>query len=186
MDYFLYAADAAREAGRAMLARDDAIDPEGLERMAAAIEKRRQLGENWYNMLLVAHLADAHRRRGNLEQARALIEGAFADAEPVYLPEIWRVKGEIEAASARGGSAASRKKRIEAAAECFRSALAISREQGTRIFELRAATALARVLEGTDGSGADLADLRLALPQMADGADARAAADVLGQVGPPA
>lgn len=148
-DHFLTAAEAARESARSMLAPDDEIDVEGLLRLEAAIEKRRRGDENWYNMLFAAYLADAYRRRGDLEQARGLIESTFADAEIVYVPELWRIKGEIELAAATTGPPRSRNSAAAEALRCFRSAIDLARRHGTRLFEERSAVALARANQTT-------------------------------------
>jgi len=147
--------------------------------MAAAIETRRQLGENWYNMLLTAYLADAHRRRGELERARDLIDGAFADAEAVYVPEILRIKGEIEATEAASATPRDRRKGIEAAAECFRSAIALAVEHGTKLFELKSSIALARLLDGRDGSAETLASVRTWFSPDEESSDLHIASELL-------
>ena len=66
------------------------------------------------------------------------VEGAIARCEASgerwYLPELWRIKGEV---IARGGSGD--------AEECFRRSLTLAREQNARSWELRAAISLARL-----------------------------------------
>src|SRR5207249_1874419 len=128
-----------------------------LQRLAALIEERRGMDECWYNMLFSAYLADAYRRRGELEVARARIEATFAAAEVVYVAELWRIKGEIELAAARAGGTRNFKRASAAAASCFQNAIDLARQQGTRLFELRSTVALTRLRAGKDGTHQALA-----------------------------
>lgn len=143
--HFLPAGEGAHAAARVALSQDHQIDEADLDRLAAAIEKRRSLDENWYNMLLAGYLADAYRRRGELERARAQIDSTFATAEIVYQAELWRIKAEIEMAAAAAGARRQRQAAHREAAQCFDQALALSRAQGSKLFEQRAAKARARL-----------------------------------------
>jgi len=156
-ELLLAAGEAAYEAARIAQASDDDIDPDGLQRLAAAVEKRRRSNQRWYNMLLTGYLADGYRRRGDLEQARAQIDAALVDAGTIALPELWRIKGMVELDAARSGTAAERKRGREQAARCFQSAIDLARQCQAKLFELRSMIALTRLRRGADGTHAALA-----------------------------
>jgi predicted ATPase len=91
----------------------------------------------------ISLLAQIHAAGGNLRQALALCLDARqrveATAEAYWSAELHRTEGELRRAA--GGAPSE----IEA---CFRMALELSRAQGARMFELRAATGLARLYAG--------------------------------------
>jgi predicted ATPase len=92
-----------------------------------------------------ALLAEAHESTGNSAEALRLLDGALAFAartgERWYEAELHRHKGEVVLrTTASPGEAET----------CFARALAVAREQGARMWELRAATSLAGLWRNQD------------------------------------
>ena len=86
-------------------------------------------------------LAEALALDGKIEEALAALDDALAKAaasgETVWNAEIHRLRGELTGRLPHPDPAK--------AEDSFRTALAIAREQGTRGYELRAASSLARL-----------------------------------------
>jgi predicted ATPase len=86
-------------------------------------------------------LAEALTLTGETEQALTVLGDALAAAESSgaqgHVADLHRLRGEVLRQRPYSDMAA--------AETCFRSALAVAREQGTRGYELRAATSLARL-----------------------------------------
>ena len=182
-DRYLIAGEAITEAAQIALSADAEIDAASLARLASAVAERRRMNEMWFNGLLAATLTDGYRRRGDLAQARACIEEAFGDAGIVYSAEVWRTKGELEMAIAASTKTASQRTTArKQAIDCFETALAVSRQHGTRLFELRAATALAHHAKGGGGTRQTLAQLVREFPTRATSSDWHAATAVLAEV----
>ena len=70
-----------------------------------------------------------------IAEALALVEGA---GERYYEAEIWRIKGELLLKAAASNAQAE-------AESCYRKAIEIARQQSAKMWELRAATSLARL-----------------------------------------
>ena len=91
--------------------------------------------------LFLTLLAEALALAGKIEEALATLDNALAKAavtgERSWDAEIHRLRGELTARLPYPDPAK--------AEDSFRTALAIAREQGTRGYELRAATSLARL-----------------------------------------
>ncbi len=89
-------------------------------------------------LFLLGELSLCLGEAGEVSKGLQTVEGAIARCEASgerwYLPELWRIKGEV---IARGGSGD--------AEECFRRSLTLAREQNARSWELRAAISLARL-----------------------------------------
>jgi predicted ATPase len=102
----------------------------------------------------LALLAEALALAGKIEEALAALDDALAQAtssgERGWDAEIHRLRGELTGRLPYPDPAK--------AEESFRTALAIAREQGTRGYELRAATSLARLWR-EQGRLADARDL---------------------------
>ena len=98
-------------------------------------------GARVYTPLFLALLAEALALDGKIEQALAALDDALAQAAVSgargWNAEIHRLRGELTARLPDPNPA-----KVE---DSFRTALAIAREQGTRGYELRAATSLARL-----------------------------------------
>ncbi len=114
----------------------------GIARMRSAIDEMRSAGGLVGVPYLLCQLAEAELAAGRLGEARATLGEAgqlvAGNGNVLYAAEGLRLEGEIELAS--GGGAQS----LEAAERAFLAALALARDQGSRGFELRAATSLAR------------------------------------------
>jgi predicted ATPase len=85
-------------------------------------------------------MAEAHARTGDLRSALALCRDAQERAqlteEYLWLAEMHRIEGEVRRAAGHP---------LTDVEECFGRALDVSRRQGAKMFELRAATAPARL-----------------------------------------
>jgi predicted ATPase len=152
--------------GAALVARGET--EAGLERMREGARLYRAAGVE-VGLVHLSHLAQVLLDTDHVEEALAVVADALArspaSGERVYWAELYRIKG----------GALLRRSAPDAAAACFRDAIALAREQGARVFELRAATSLVR-LEHQDTSirgalaaccawfteGLDLADVRAA------------------------
>jgi predicted ATPase len=127
-------------------------DPTGLERFEKAFDEYVTNG-HWLFMPIfkVEQASELHRLGRNrdallvLQEAKNIIE---ATGECWAQAELYRVEGEVEAALPRQGEAET----------AFRRALEISRAQGAKSWELRAATSLARLWakRGDHQAGLDL------------------------------
>jgi predicted ATPase len=108
---------------------------EGVVRIKRGIEALQQQDAFLRHPYYLALLAESYLLFGKPEAARAALDVAQTIAQQNgdlwYLPELHRLRGLTEAAPAEA---------------CFRRALGIAREQGSRSLELRAATSLAGYL----------------------------------------
>ena len=99
--------------------------------------------------MYLAALAECHARLGHHEQALALLaagaDRSRATEQPFYDAELGRLRAEV--LLARDGDAGEEPETL------LRESLAVARRQGARSFELRAATALARLLAKRGRSG---------------------------------
>ncbi len=119
---------------QARLAESPEAEIDGLEK---AVRERTGLEERWWNSLFYGWLAEAHRRQGNPAAAEVFLDEASKVDEFEFGAELSRIRGELRLAQAAEGSDAER---------CFREAMAIADAQGAKLFELRAAVALGRLL----------------------------------------
>jgi class 3 adenylate cyclase/tetratricopeptide (TPR) repeat protein len=126
----------AHHAAARALAGDSAALPEIVDGLTLAAESGSQAGTPG----LFALLAEAQRVAGQLADAQATVATALAVAaqtgQPFFDADLHRLDGDLLLAT--GGPA-------DEAAANYHRALAIAREQGSRSFELRAATSLARL-----------------------------------------
>jgi predicted ATPase len=99
-------------------------------------------GLHSYRPIFLGLLAEALALTGKIEEGLAVLAEALAMAEASGArgndAELHRLRGDLLGRLRSPGW-----KEVEA---CFRTALAVAREQGTRGFELRAAVSLARLL----------------------------------------
>ena len=111
-------------------------------------------GARVYTPLFLTLLGEALALAGKLEEALTALDDASAKAAGSGVrgwdAEIHRLRGELTGRSPYPDPAK--------AEDSFRAALAIAREQGTRGYELRAATSLAR-LWGEQGRRTDAREL---------------------------
>jgi predicted ATPase len=130
------------------LMRDGQLD-EALQVIEQGIAMHRLMGADIGSTYWLALLAECHARRGEREAALEVIERALllADAgqERLWEAELHRLRGDVLlGAFASPGAAPDRPLRDEAAIS-FERALDVARAQGARLWELRAATRLARI-----------------------------------------
>jgi len=121
---------------------------EGMTMIRDGIARYRAAGAALSLPLYLASLASLERAAGNRREALALL--GQAEAEGMAGDEHW-MSGEIrrligEVMLAGGDKAAAERK--------FQAALGAAKEHGARLWELRAATSLARLLHGSGGAGA--------------------------------
>jgi predicted ATPase len=113
----------------------------GIARIRDGMAAAEAAGTRVTAPLHLALLAEALALAGELEEALAALDDALAKAavsgERGWDAEIHRLRGELTGRLPHPDPAK--------AEESFRTALAIAREQGTRGYELRAATSLARL-----------------------------------------
>ena len=121
----------------------------GLDGMRLGDKLLRECNAMVYDGLLKIAKAEAERSAGNPERAISIIDEALATCEGAdyraFEVELHRVRGEIlwNLNSANPAPAE----------EAFLTAIAVSKQQGTRSFELRAALALARLYQSTSRPG---------------------------------
>jgi predicted ATPase len=131
--------------------------------------------------LLLTLLAEALAFAGKIEEGLAALDDALAKAAVSggrgWDAEIYRLRGELTARLPYPDPAK--------AEDSFRTALAIAREQGTRGYELRAATSLARLWgeQGRRGEARELlAPLYVSFTEGFDTADLKDAAKLLSEL----
>jgi len=114
----------------------------GVPTLEAGLTLWRQLGAHIYNSCWYLLLARAYVRAGRSGDARAALASAFKAAnnngEHVVLAELHRFDGQFHLASRNGEEDTK-------AEACFLKALDKARQQKIRLFELRAASCLARL-----------------------------------------
>jgi class 3 adenylate cyclase/predicted ATPase len=95
---------------------------------------------------LLAVLAEAYGKNGRSDEGLDLVSKGLETAEQTGMTvaeaELHRIKGDLLITNDVGNAAAAER--------CLRTAVEVSRRQGARLFELRAATSLARLLRDTD------------------------------------
>jgi DNA-binding winged helix-turn-helix (wHTH) protein/tetratricopeptide (TPR) repeat protein len=114
------------------------------------LDEYRATGAKLLSSHLLAWLADAHRRIGDIKAGLAAVDEGLAIAETTldraYLAELWRTKGALLLASVdgpRSTGARGKQARVEQAERCLQRALEIARAGHARSLELRAAINLA-------------------------------------------
>ena len=126
----------------------------GIAQIREGLAADEAIGTRLTRPLYLALLAEALALVGEIEEGLAALDEALAKAaasgETGWDAEIHRLHGEITARLPYPDPAK--------AEDSFRTALAIAREQGTRGYELRAATSLARLWheQGRQGEAREL------------------------------
>jgi len=114
----------------------------GIEVMRAAMEALAQIDAKILQPLHFGHLAAAHASLGEIEAGLGLIDEAIhvagSTGERVFEAELHRLHGEL--LLDRGNT--------EDAEDALQTAIGIARRQQARLWELRAATSLARLKQG--------------------------------------
>jgi predicted ATPase/class 3 adenylate cyclase len=122
---------------------------EGIAVICRGLADYRATGAELFSPHFLALLADAHWRAGQAAAGLSLLADALdrvAKGGPRWIePELHRLKGELLLALPEADT-------TEAEA-CFRHALAIAREHGARMLELRTAMSLARLWRDIDRTG---------------------------------
>lgn len=113
--------------------------------LAAAVAMGSEISRPYFLTLL----AELHLRPGQAERGLSFIGDALALAHRTgnrwNEAEMYRIKGEL---LLRSGADAGPRAMYAEAEECLNQAISVARRQGARLFELRAATSLARHLVG--------------------------------------
>jgi adenylate cyclase len=119
---------------------------EGIQDMRAGFKDYRTMGGGVLGTSCLVHLCEGLLRAGRHEEGLDVVAEAVqfvsSSDEHHYEPEIYRVKGELLRAQAekRRGDGG-----LPEAEASLQRGIEISRSQGARSFELRGATALARL-----------------------------------------
>lgn len=125
-------------------------DPDAGARIERALEQWRAAGSSFNVPRFLSLLAEARLAAGELEAAASLLEEARALAETTterfFLAELLRLQGQLHLARAAADEPAFAAAQ-DAAESSFRAAMAAARAQGARAWELRAAIALAQLLQ---------------------------------------
>jgi class 3 adenylate cyclase/tetratricopeptide (TPR) repeat protein len=133
-------------------------DEAGLDGLRASWDEMTHLCEGYRYPQVGMLYADALRLCGRAAEARArateLTEYCVEISELCYVPELYRIRGEVELED----------ERPDEARESIETALRLSREAGSAALELRAATSLARVALATASA---IDDSRSALSRVA-------------------
>jgi predicted ATPase len=111
-------------------------DQEGLVLAQQGLDELRALGAEWLCQMLGSVMAELYGRLGKPEAGLALV--ASLPPEEVKSPDTFRIEGELLLRLSAPDEA-----RVES---LFRDALGAARKQDARLWELRATTALARLL----------------------------------------
>jgi len=156
---------------------------EGIQQMDQALGMYRGVGTGMVVPYFLTQLADAHMMQGDLDRALERLEDARRLAaqggEVIASAEIDRLAGEIRWRRATNGSGTPVPAADAAAVELlFQRALDTARRQGARLFELRAATSLARI--GAPEATQILRDVIAGLPEQTETRDLLDAKRALG------
>jgi tRNA A-37 threonylcarbamoyl transferase component Bud32/tetratricopeptide (TPR) repeat protein len=153
---------------------------EGIDLLKASLAAQQALSAGLVRPAFLALLADALRHAGRVEEGLEAADEGFAHAERTcergYVAELYRVRGELLRVA---GDAAL-------AEASLREALDYAGRQQARSFELRAATALARLLQAgkrQDEARAVLAPIYDWFTEGHDTADLAAARTLLSEIG---
>jgi tetratricopeptide (TPR) repeat protein len=114
---------------------------EAIELMNRALAAQRETGANFQSSFNLSYLSLAYARKRDFERALASASEAIEEIERTgerwWAAEAERMKGEV--------LLLAQPLEYEQAEHCFLKALTYARDQGARIWELRAATSLARL-----------------------------------------
>jgi DNA-binding winged helix-turn-helix (wHTH) protein/tetratricopeptide (TPR) repeat protein len=134
----------------------------GIERIREAIALLTVSGTKLTKSIMLGLVAECCLRIGELEEGRVAVDEGLEHAQTTldrsYLPELWRLKGELLLEQERlesRGSGARRGRRAKKdprsaigdseAETCLERALVAARERHAKFFELRAAMSIARL-----------------------------------------
>ena len=118
---------------------------DGLEDMRRGVELLREQNVLHFDGLLKIALAEAEARAGDLDRALAVLDEGLATGDRIgyraFEAELHRARGEMLLKRDPANAAN--------AEEAFLTAIAVTKQQGTRSFGLRAALALAKLYQST-------------------------------------
>jgi predicted ATPase len=167
--------------------RDGDLD-QALQVIEQGIAMHRLMGADIGSTYWLALLAECHARRGARGAALEVVERVLslveAGQERLWEAELHRLRGDVllGAFTTPDGSPPADRRTRDAAAASFERALAVARARGARLWELRAATRLARLSWGSSGTKRAidlLTPLADAFTEGHDAADVRAATSLL-------
>ncbi|HMS84158.1 MAG TPA: adenylate/guanylate cyclase domain-containing protein [Nitrospira sp.] len=114
----------------------------GIERVVAGLSAAQSAKASLINTCILALLAECHVRVHHVTDGLAAIQQAeelvATQGELCWQAELFRIQGEL--VLMQSGQP------VTAAEQCFSKALAVAQSQQARLFELRAATSMARLL----------------------------------------
>ncbi|KIO50123.1 guanylate cyclase [Nitrosospira sp. NpAV] len=114
---------------------------EGLAKLIDGLSATRATGANTNNTFMLALLAEVYLRRDRIDEGLTTIEEAqklaVAVEELFWQAELFRLKGELLLKQSDES--------VQEAEACLRTALKIAQDQHATMFELRAATSLAKL-----------------------------------------
>jgi predicted ATPase len=117
----------------------------GIMQIRQGLAAHRTVGAEVLRTYLLALLAEAHRKVGQLEEGLAVLaeaqEAANRTGERYYEAELYRLKGELTLRV----KVESYKSKVDEAEACFLKAIDITRKQQAKSLELRAVMSLARL-----------------------------------------
>jgi class 3 adenylate cyclase/predicted ATPase len=113
---------------------------EGIARIESGLDSYRATGAGLFVPYFLGILGTAHGAAGRVAEGQRLLADALdavrASGECWFGPELHRLNGELLSLAGRDRGTAE---------ACFLSAMAVAREQAAKLWELRAATSLARL-----------------------------------------
>jgi predicted ATPase len=162
--------------GELALRRGDA--PDAIPLLLGCLQTMRSRQYEILASVFTSDLAEAMAMTGRLDEALATIGGAISKAEAgggsFDLPELLRLKGEFLVTKDQSN--------VAEAEHCFRRSLQLAQQQGALSWQLRTATAMARLRASQGRRGEARKDLASVLGRFAQGketVDLRAAGDLL-------
>ena len=118
---------------------------QGMKRLTAALTVQPRQGTLTLRFVQLVLLVEAYLAAGDTRAAQNIVEAAMAQVEDSgahnHDAQLWRLRGDVllHGVSAPGDDV------VREAEACFQRALEIARQQGALLYELRAATSLARL-----------------------------------------
>jgi len=116
---------------------------EGIARIRQGLDACRATGAVLFRPFYLRYLADAYLKAGQPAEGLVVVDEALAQvrktAERLPEAELWRLKGELAQRTGLEG--------LAEAEDCFHKANAVARSQEAKLWELRATTSLARLLD---------------------------------------
>jgi predicted ATPase/DNA-binding winged helix-turn-helix (wHTH) protein len=179
--YFLAPFSAVAMGLRGELAIRRGEAPAAIPVLVSSLQTMRRERHEVFASAFVSGLAEAMAMAGRLGEALATIEEGISEVEgrggSYHLPEMWRLKGDILLSRDSSNTAE--------AEECFLRSLDLARRQGALSWELRTATAMARLRASQGRVGEAREELAATFGRFAQGketVDLRAAGSLLDEL----